>query len=102
LFPGRDGKGHMVELKTSWAALCKAAGIGGVRLHDLQHSFASVLVSSGASLPLIGALLGHSQPGTTARYSHLYLDPLREAAERVGAIVTGAPSAEVVPLRKGF
>jgi hypothetical protein len=38
---------------------------------------------------VIGALLGHTQPGTTARYAHLFDDPLRAATERVGAIVTG-------------
>ena len=58
-----------------------------MRLHDLRHSFASILVSAGASLPLIGQMLGHTQPQTTARYAHLYDDPLREAAEMVSAVV---------------
>jgi len=40
-----------------------AAGIKQARVHDLRHSFASYLASSGASLPLIGALLGHTQVG---------------------------------------
>jgi len=66
----------------------------------LRHSFASILVSSGASLPLIGALLGHSNPAATARYSHLFLDPLRAAAERVGAVVAGGNEADVVIFRK--
>jgi site-specific recombinase XerD len=47
------------------------------------------LASSGASLPLIGALLGHSNPSTTARYAHLFDDPQREAVERVGKLVAG-------------
>jgi integrase len=102
VFPTRVGDGHMTETKATWARLCKAAGITGARLHDLRHSFASLLVSSGHSLPLIGAMLGHTQTSTTARYAHLFDDPLRAAAERVGAIVTaaGQPSrpAEVVPL----
>lgn len=88
LFPSRDGKGHMRDLKSSWRTLCKAAGLEGVRLHDLRHSFASVAVSRGATLPLIGALLGHSNPTTTARYSHLYDDPQRAVAESVAAIIT--------------
>jgi integrase len=59
-----------------------------------------VLASAGLSLPVIGALLGHTQPGTTARYTHLFDDPLRAATERVGAIITGAekPGGEVVPI----
>lgn len=100
VFPGRGGKGYRVELKDDWAALCNAAGIAGARMHDLRHTYASVLASAGLSLPVIGALLGHSQPATTARYSHLFDDPLRAATERVGAIVTGhgKPSADVVNL----
>jgi integrase len=94
----------MVEIKTAWATLCKAANLSGVRLHDLRHTYASVLASAGLSLPVIGALLGHTQPGTTARYAHLFDDPLRAATERVGAIVTRAAaasqSAEVVPLAR--
>jgi len=63
-----------------------------------------MLANSGLSLPVIGALLGHSQPGTTARYSHLLDAPLRAATERVGAIVAAAgedkPAATVVRLKK--
>ena len=102
LFPGRNGAGYL-NIRTTWESVRKAAGIDDVHLHDLRHSFASILVSSGASLPLIGALLGHSNPATTARYAHLYLDPLRAAAERVGAVVTGGDKdtgASVVTLRK--
>jgi integrase len=97
VFPGRDGKGRE-DTKYSWARICKAAGITGLRVHDIRHSFASQLVSGGASLPLIGSLLGHSNPTTTHRYSHLFDEPQRAAVERVGAIITGEPSAEVVPM----
>jgi hypothetical protein len=44
--------------------------------------------------------LGHTQPATTHRYAHLLDDPLRQATERVGAIIAGEPAAEVVPLTK--
>jgi integrase len=98
VFPGIGNTGHRAELKRDWAQLCKAAGINGLRIHDLRHSFASQLASGGASLPLIGALLGHSNPATTARYSHLFADPQRAAVEKVAAIMTGAPAAEPVPL----
>lgn len=108
VFPGPGATGHRVEVKKMWAALCRAAGITGLRLHDLRHSYASVLVSSGSSLPLIGAMLGHSNPSTTARYAHLFDDPMRAAAERVGRLVEdagrGEPSDDVVnvvPLKGG-
>jgi len=100
VFPSPRGDGRVIELKDHWARLCKVAGIAGLRIHDLRHSFASQLVSGGASLPLISALLGHSNPTTTARYAHLYDDPQRAAVERVGAIISGAPAAETVKLPK--
>jgi integrase len=88
VFPGYGGEHRKVIYKT-WSKLCRAAQIDGVRLHDLRHTFASVLVSAGHSLPMIGALLGHTMPGTTARYAHLFDDPLRAATEQVGKIITG-------------
>jgi integrase len=101
VFPSTGATGHLVEIKKAWAAICKAAGISGLRLHDLRHSFASALVSGGATLPLVGAMLGHSNPTTTARYSHLFQDPQRAAAEKIGSLIenAAAPSAEVVPFK---
>ena len=102
VFPARYG-GHRTELKYAWAALCKAARIKHARIHDLRHSFASVLASSGHSLPIIGRLLGHSQAATTQRYAHLTDDPLRKATETAGAIITAGdkPGAKIVPLKRG-
>jgi integrase len=102
VFPGNGDSGHVVEVKKAWRAITKGAGITGLRIHDLRHSFASQLASGGASLPLIGALLGHSNPVTTSRYAHLLSDPLKDAVERIGAIVcaAGKPAKEPVPLRR--
>jgi site-specific recombinase XerD len=71
-------------------------------LHDLRHSFASIAVSSGASLPIIGAILGHSVPATTARYAHLTDSATRIVADRVGEVISGASNntPEIVRLRK--
>jgi len=92
VFPGRDDgeTGHIVDIQNFWEGLRRKAGITGLRIHDLRHSFASELASGGASLPLIGALLGHSNPATTARYAHLFVDPQRAAAEKVGAVIVDA------------
>lgn len=60
-------------------------------------------MSSGASLPLIGALLGHSNPSTTQRYAHMFDDPMRAATETVGAVIAavGAPRPpDPIPLRR--
>ena len=100
LFPGRF-RGHRVELKMDWAAVCRSARLKDLRIHDLRHSFASLLAGSGHSLPIIGALLGHSQAATTARYSHLADDPLRKATQIAGNLITAGskPGAKVVPLK---
>jgi integrase len=105
VFPARaPGDGPMTEIKKSWAALCRAADLRGVRIHDLRHTYASVLASAGLSLPVIGALLGHTQPGTTARYAHLFDDPLRAATERAAAVIVGNiddKAGEVVSIERG-
>ena len=70
-------------------------------MHDLRHTYASLLVNSGHSLPLIGALLGHTQVKTTQRYSHFADAALREATERVDtqlAALGNKKTAEVMPL----
>ena len=100
LFPSRSSSKHphLMELKKAWAKICELAGLEDVRIHDLRHTFASILASGGASLPLIGALLGHTQVQTTQRYAHLMDDPLRVATSRVGAAITGNDGAEIVTL----
>jgi integrase len=98
----REGR-HLVNLEKPWRAVRARAGLDDVRLHDLRHSFASVAAAGGMSLPVIGALLGHSQPATTARYAHLAADPLKAAAAAIGERLAGAMQpggAEVVPLRR--
>ena len=100
VFPGTKGAA-VLDIRSTWRRVLRDAGLEDLRIHDLRHSFASILISGGASLPLIGSLLGHSNPSTTARYSHLFLDPQRAAVEKVGAIIGNAGSAEVVPLKRG-
>jgi integrase len=103
LFPGDVPDQPLQDIKKTWAAVCKAANLEGVRLHDLRHTYASHLVSAGMSLPIVGRLLGHTQPQTTARYAHLADDPLRQATDRFASIVAAARSrkrADVVPIRK--
>jgi site-specific recombinase XerD len=56
-FPGKP-----LRVKKTWAALSKPAAIENVRLHDLQHRYASHLVSAGMSLAIVGCLFEHTQP----------------------------------------
>jgi integrase len=101
IFPaGRGANGPQRTIEKPWKTICQAAGITGLRVHDLRHSYAAQLASAGIGLHVIGGLLGHRKPATTARYTHLTDRALREATERVGTIITGGPSAEVLPLTK--
>ncbi|MGJ0533096.1 MAG: tyrosine-type recombinase/integrase [Methylocystis sp.] len=91
------------DLKRPWAAITKAAALDGLRLHDLRHSFASLGAGGGLGLPIVGKLLGHSQPATTQRYAHLDADPLRRAVDAIGDRIDGMMgrrSADVVPIRR--
>jgi len=81
---GKNNGEHLVNLQRAWRRIRKKADLEDVRIHDLRHSFASIGAASGLSLPIIGALLGHSQVQTTARYAHLVGDPLKEAAHVIG------------------
>ena len=102
VLPGENGKPR-ADLKRPWMQVTRAAGLTGLRIHDLRHSNASIAAGAGISLHTIGGLLGHKQAQTTQRYAHLADDPLRRAAELVGSRITTAMSAsqpgEVTSLR---
>lgn len=85
VFVSKTGK-SIRDIKRPWAWLLLEAKLENIRIHDLRHTYASVLISMGESLPVVGRLLGHSQPATTARYAHLMDDPLRRATQKVSAI----------------
>jgi integrase len=81
---------HLVNLEKPWRRIRAAAKLNDVRLHDLRHSYASVAASGGQSLVIIGKMLGHSQPATTARYAHLADDPVKAAVNAVGIQIASA------------
>lgn len=84
LFPGKIPGEPLKDPKKAWDTIRKKAGTPDVRIHDLRHTYASHLVSSGLSLSIVGKLLGHTQVSTTQRYAHLADAPLREATELLG------------------
>jgi integrase len=96
---GKKPGARLVNLQKAWRRLRATAGLPDVRIHDLRHSFASVAVAAGMSLPMIGKLLGHTQPATTARYAHLGTDPMRAASDLVGGkiatLMTPLPSSVI-------
>jgi integrase len=100
----KEGKPR-ADLKKPWAAVCRAAGLQALRIHDLRHSFASFGAGASLGLPIIGKLLGHTQAATTARYAHLDADPLRRAVDTIGATISAAMNgekcgAQIIPLKK--
>lgn len=78
------------DLKRPWAAICKHAGLEGLRIHDLRHSFASVGAWAGLGLPVIGALLGHADAKTTQRYAHIDAESSRRATDIIGNQIADA------------
>jgi integrase len=91
LFPGEAVSQPVREIRRFWARVQKEADLPDVRIHDLRHTFASLLVSGGASLEMIGRLLGHSQMQTTQRYAHLMDSPLRAGVDTVASILRPRP-----------
>ncbi len=83
------------DLKRPWAIVCRRAGLEGVRIHDLRHSFASVGVGAGHGLPIVGKLLGHADASSTARYAHLDADPVRRASNSIAATIEAAMNGKV-------
>ena len=86
---GRLPGSHLTDLQRPWRRIRKQAGLEGVRIHDLRHSFASRALALGESLTMIGKLLGHTQVQTTARYAHLARDSIQTAAARITGSIGG-------------
>ena len=86
----KTGKRY-VAVRKVWLRLCAKAGLPGLRLHDLRHQYASLLVNGGRSLVEVQAILGHSSPTVTQRYAHLSTRALQEAAGAASVIVKPAP-----------
>jgi integrase len=79
--------GYRRDIRPTWRRVRQWLGRPELRVHDLRHTYASILASAGLSLPVIGALLGHTQHSTTQRYSHLFDESLRNATQQVAKIV---------------
>jgi integrase len=74
---------HLTDMQKPWRRIRRLADLPDVRIHDLRHTFASSGVALGQGLPIIGRLLGHTQPQTTARYAHLAATPALEVADKI-------------------
>ena len=95
VFPSRHGaaKGHLHDLRKPFDRVCEAAGIDGLRVHDLRHSFATFAVMGGASLYDVQKLLGYSDTGMTQQYAHMVDDSLQRAMDGVSSAIEEAVSS---------
>ena len=91
MFPSPRGERHMATftLDPFWRDVRAEAGLTDVRLHDLRHSYASVALAHGETILTIGKLLGHNNPATTLKYTHLADASVHEAAEALVPILGG-------------
>lgn len=81
ILPGQAKGKHLVNIDKPWQRVRKAAGIEDVRLHDLRRTVGSWLAQAGNSLHLIGRVLNHANPATTAIYARFGQDQVRAALE---------------------
>jgi integrase len=93
VLPGKLEGGRLTDLQPFWQRVRARAGLNGVRIHDLRHTFASVAAAQGKSLPMIGRMLGHRQIQTTARYAHLASGTVQEATNDVSADIARSLAA---------
>lgn len=84
--------------------LLERAGIENLRIHDLRRMLGSWQAKTGASLAIVGKSLNHKSPSTTAIYTILDLDPVRESVNRAtGAMLAAAgvkETAEIIPIKQ--
>lgn len=81
LVPNPETRAPFVTIKHAWQAAREAAGLPGLRLHDLRHAAASAMVSAGVDLYAVGKVLGHRNVASTQRYAHLASETLLAAVE---------------------
>ena len=96
VIPGARPGQRLSGLSYPWCKVRARAGLDDVRLHDLRHSYASRALALGESLPVIAKLLGHAQIQTTARYTHLARDAVKDAAARVAEGI----GEDILPTRR--
>ena len=90
LFPARPATRHIDNIFPDWHRIRNEAGLPGLRLHDLRHSWASTAAMNGVDMVTIAKLLGHALVETTERYAHLSDQSVSDAADRVSGRIHAA------------
>ena len=95
LFPNRPATRPIDNIVFHWNRIRDEAGLPGLRLHDLRHTWASVAAMNGVDMVTIAKLLGHALVETTERYVHLSDRSVTEAADRVSNRIAAALAENV-------
>ena len=78
-----------VTVDQLWYRVRAEADLHEVRIHDLRHSYASIAMTQGETVLTIGRLLGHRDPETTLKYTHLSDATVRNAVDTIGTVLGG-------------
>ena len=97
LFSSRPPTRHVETIQKQWDRIRDEAGLPGLRLHDLRHTWASVAAMNGVGMVTIAKLLGHALVETTARYAHLADGHLVETAQKIGDLIAEAMRLDNTP-----
>jgi integrase len=98
VFESPRSRSAFTDVQHQWLRILRDAKVKRCRLHDLRHTFASLLVNGGTSLYAVSKLLGHADVQVSQRYAHLTQETLREESARLGrALLASLPSAEKRP-----
>jgi len=81
LFPSSGRTGHLVEVKSAWARLCRGAKLADVTIHDLRRTVGARMTIAGVNLPTVGSVLGHTGLNATQIYARLDIEAARRALE---------------------
>lgn len=81
VFPSVSASGHYEEPKKAWGTLIKRADIQNVRIHDLRRTMGSYQTMTGASTTIVGKTLGHKSQQSTAVYTRMTMDPVRDSMQ---------------------
>ena len=90
--PRASGPVSKTAVENHWFRVRSDAGLNDVRLHDLRHTYASLAVMTGETVPVVGRLLGHKDSETTLKYAHLSETTVRDAADMMGNFLEGKGS----------
>jgi hypothetical protein len=78
---GFDATRHQCSWRSVWCSLLKAAGLEGLRFHDLRHTLITLMAERGVPLPVVQSMVGHMSARMTRSSTHISSNAARQAVE---------------------